>query len=60
MNESKKGRPHKSKEESKNYRVQLRLTNEEYELLESLSKKSGLTKTMVILESLKQFAESQK
>jgi hypothetical protein len=51
------GRPPKAVEIKKNNRFELRLSNEESQLLEELASKLQISKAEVIIKALKFFAE---
>lgn len=51
------GRPPKSEKEKKNVRLEIRLTQQEDEMLTELSNKQGLSKTDTIIKAISLLAE---
>ena len=51
------GRPLKSENEKKSVRLEIRLTQQEDEMLTELSKKQGLSKTDTIINAISLLAE---
>ena len=51
------GRPLKSENEKKSVRLEIRLTQQEDEMLTELSKKQGLSKTDTIIKAISLLAE---
>lgn len=51
------GRPPKSENEKKSVRLEIRLTQQEDEMLTELSKKQGLSKTDTIIKAISLLAE---
>ena len=56
----KMGRPKKDSTESKRKHIDIRLTDEEYEFIDTLSKRMAITKSELVLKAVHLFAEQNK
>ena len=56
----KMGRPKKDDTESKRKHIDVRLTDEEYRFIDTLSKRIGITKSELVLKAVQLFAEQKK
>ena len=56
----KMGRPKKDYTESKRKHIDVRLTDEEYVFIDTLSKRMGITKSELVLKAVQLFAEQKK
>lgn len=56
----KMGRPKKDDTESKRKHIDVRLTDEEYAFIDTLSKRMGITKSELVLKAVRLFSEQKK